>query len=145
MSKLTERLSPFWKMALGWIIAAAVSIAHIRIIFSVQMTEANFMWMYPLLIAAPGIISMILLPGEIRHWYRWAAIIGLSFSVYAEALPLVLAIGGTYALQQAWVTERTLSLKDIITFNRRPDADAKTQTQKPAKASKAAGKAKAGA
>ncbi|MCC3299457.1 hypothetical protein [Arthrobacter caoxuetaonis] len=120
MSFSLKTLSPGWKKALGWVLAAAVSIAHIQILFRIQMPEDHFLWMYPLLLAVPAIVSTILLPGEIRHWYRWAAIIGLSFSVYVEALPLVLAIGGTYALHQAWAVERTLPVGDLIRFRRSP-------------------------
>lgn len=118
MSLSLKNLTPGWKKALGWAAAAAVSIAHIQILFRIQMSEENFLWMFPLLLALPAIVSIILLPGEIRHWYRWAAILGLAFSVYLEVLPLVLAIGGTYALHRAWFIERTLPVRDLIRFRR---------------------------
>ncbi|MCC3292845.1 hypothetical protein [Arthrobacter sp. zg-Y1110] len=142
MSISISNLPPFWLKTFGWFVTAAISIAHIRLVFSAHLPEAHFMWMYPLLLAIPAIVSIILLPGEARHWYRWGAVIGLSFSVYADALPLVLVIGGTYALHRAWVTERTLSLKDIFTFNRRPKSAEAPETKKTG--SRSAGTSKAG-
>lgn len=112
-------MSPAAKKVLGWAAAAAVSMAHVQIVFGTHFSEATFIWMYPLLLAVPGILSMILLPGQFKRWYRWGAVLGLSFSVYADVLPAVLVIGETYVLHRAWVVERTSTFKDVFTFNSR--------------------------
>lgn len=142
-------LKPGTRTALGWILAAAVSMAHVQLVFAARFNEATFIWMYPLLLAVPGLLSMILLPGQFKRWYRWAAILGLAFSVYAEVLPLVLIIGQTYALHRAWAVERTSALKDLFTLSsrRKPvagSAEAQTDSRsskKPKAATAPAGKA----
>lgn len=137
-----DNLSPEARKAFGWIAAAAVAMAHVQGVFMAHFSEATFLWMYPLLLAVPGLLSMILLPGQFKRWYRWAAILGLSFSVYADVLPAVLIIGETYALHRAWAVERTSSFKDVFTFNsrRKPAAKAAQVQPKPpaSKKSKAA-------
>lgn len=141
-----DNLSPEAKKAFGWVAAVAVAMAHVQGVFMAHFSEATFLWMYPLLLALPGLLSMILLPGQFKRWYRWAAILGLAFSVYADVLPAVLIIGETYALHRAWAVERTSSLKDVFTFNSRRKlaaeaAGAQTDSRSSKKSKAATGQA----
>ncbi|MCU6479105.1 hypothetical protein [Arthrobacter sp. A2-55] len=106
--------------ALAWVLATAVAAIHILAVFSIPFTPSTFVWLYPLAIIAPGAATMILLPGAWRRWYRWAALLALSFNVYPDILPAVLFVGECWALHQSWAVERHVPLKGILTFRHRP-------------------------
>jgi hypothetical protein len=53
----------------------------------------------------PGIATMVLLRGGFARWYRWAAILGLLLTTYADSTQVVLIVAETWALHRQWITE----------------------------------------
>lgn len=101
---------PAWmarvKPAGQWALCALIAFAHALGAPLLPYQELTFFWVYPLVILLPGLITMIMLPGAWRRWYRWAALSGLSLVVFPQVFPLVLAFAETWLLHQSWVTER---------------------------------------
>jgi hypothetical protein len=104
-----------------WVAAAAVTFAHIFALASLILLGPGFLsmdlmsWIFPLAVVFPGIISMTLLPGGWKRWYRWAALLGLAMMLFEASNPyIVILFGETWILHRSWVTERTVPVKDLF-------------------------------
>lgn len=117
--------SRFTRQALAgpakWVAAAFSSFVHIFALASLILFGPFFLsmdamsWIFPLLVVLPGIITMTLLPGGWKRWYRWAALLGLAMMLTESSNPyIVILVGETWILHQSWVTERTVRIKDLF-------------------------------
>jgi hypothetical protein len=104
-----------------WAAAAAFTFAHIfalaaLIMFGPGLLSMDLMsWIFPLAVVLPGIITMTLLPGGWKRWYRWAALLGLAMMLFENSNPyIVILFGETWILHRSWVTERTVPLKNLF-------------------------------
>jgi hypothetical protein len=104
-----------------WVAAAVVTFAHIFALASLILLGPGFLsmdlmsWIFPLAVVFPGIISMTLLPGGWKRWYRWAALLGLAMMLFEASNPyIVILFGETWILHRSWVTERTVPVKDLF-------------------------------
>ncbi len=133
MNIIDKIKSRFTRQALagpaGWVAAAVFTFAHIFALASFIMLGPNFLsmdlmsWIFPLLIVLPGIISMTLLPGGWKRWYRWAALLGLAMMLTENSNPyIVILFGETWILHRSWVTERKPRLKDLFDRDQRKGA-----------------------
>lgn len=127
MKKLLFRLIPtpgtFSAKAALWLICAVVAGIHSWTLTVAPYQAQTIAWAFPLLTVAPGLISALLLPGEWRHWYRWAAVLMLTYSSYAEFITPIVFVGTAWALHRAWVTERELPLKSLFSLSRARKTD----------------------
>lgn len=126
---MTLPISNFFSGALHskaahWMAVMIAAALHVIVLFAVTFPAGTVLWMFPLLVAAPGLLTMILIPGAWRKWYRWAVIVSLAFSVYPELLALVLAVGTAWALYRSWFAERDFPLRKLFTagLRKRPFA-----------------------
>lgn len=108
---------------LGWVVCVAVAALHAWTLGVAPYQTSTVIWVYPLLIAAPGLVSMLLLRGEWKNWYKWLTIVVLAHTSYAEFVPAIVFTGTVFSLHRAWVTERSIPLKTLLSI-RRPTADA---------------------
>lgn len=102
-----------------WGAAAVFTICHIvSIALALNLLPMDTIWwLVPLLIVFPGIVSMTLLPGGWKRWYRWVALLGLVMMVLESPTSnpfLVILVGETWMLHRAWVTERTVPVRDLF-------------------------------
>lgn len=100
-----------------WIVCAGVAWIHVLIMLRAVYPPEIVFWVVPLVLVAPGLLTMALLRGWGR-WYRWAAIAALALSTYADVLPAVMLVAQTWALHRQWVTERTIPMNML--FRRKP-------------------------
>lgn len=99
----------------GSILAAA---GHVWVLFNAPVSAATAIWVLPLLVIAPGLVTMILLHGG-RRWYRWAGILALTGTTDPEYLPYVLITVEAWALHRHWFVERDKPLRDLFTLRRK--------------------------
>lgn len=118
LAKITPTTGSFGATALAWLACGAVAALHAWTLSTAPYQASSVMWVFPLLVLVPGLVSMLLLPGEIRHWYRWLTILGLTYSSYAEFITPIVFIGTLWALHRAWVLEREVPLKKLFTLRR---------------------------
>lgn len=122
MNKLLAKLTPApgstTAAVLGWAACAAVAALHSWTLNAAPYQASTVIWVFPLLVIVPGIVSSLVLPGEWKHWYRWLAILGLTYSSYAEFIAPIVLIGTTWALHRAWITERSAPLRSLLTLRR---------------------------
>ncbi|ACL42355.1 hypothetical protein Achl_4404 (plasmid) [Pseudarthrobacter chlorophenolicus A6] len=101
-----------------WTGFTAFSIAHIiTVALALNLLPLDIIWWaVPLLIVLPGIISMTLLPGGWKRWYRWAALLGLVLMVLESSSNpfVVILFGETWMLHRAWITERTIPVRNLF-------------------------------
>lgn len=74
-------------------------------------------WLVPLLIVLPGIVTMTLLPGGWKRWYRSVALLALALMILETNLRdafLIILFGETWILHRAWITERTVPVKHLF-------------------------------
>lgn len=117
-SSLRDRIRAFgWKSAALWVVAGLAAYLHAQGINIVPYTMDTISWLFPLLLAAPGLITMIVLRNGFRRWYRWAAICLLYTTTFPDSATAVLAIGEAWALHRQWITERDGAL---FRFTRKP-------------------------
>jgi hypothetical protein len=100
--------------AAHWMAVMLASAVHVSVLFSVTFPVGTVLWLFPLLVGAPGLLTMILIPGAWRKWYRWAVVVFLAFSVYPELLAFVLTVGTAWALHRSWFVERDFPLKQLF-------------------------------
>lgn len=138
MSLLEKIKSRFTRKALTgqalWAAAGAFTIVHIiTVALALNLLPMDVIWwLVPLLIVFPGIVSMTLLPGGWKGWYRWAALLGLVLMVLESSSNpfVVILIGETWMLHRAWVTERTIPVRNL--FRRgKPQEPTSTPGRKP--------------
>lgn len=136
MNKLIMKITPAKgsraETALKWAVCTAVAALHSWSLTSAPYEASSIAWVFPLLVLAPGLMSMLLLPGEWRHWYRWLAILGLTYSSYAEFIPVTVFIGTLWALHRAWVIERSAPLRGIFSLRRTGKTKTSARTPKTA-------------
>lgn len=101
--------------AAHWMAAMIAATVHISVLFSATFPTGTVLWLFPLLVAAPGLLTMLLIPGAWRRWYRWAVVVFLAFSVYPELLAIVLTVGTAWALYRSWFAERDFPLNKLFT------------------------------
>lgn len=104
-----------------WMAAAAVATLHILgLVVVLNVAPMGVLvWVAPAFIVLPGIVTMTLLPGGWKRWYRWGALLALvmMFLEYPSPNPfVVLLVGETWMLHRSWVTERRIHIKNM--FNR---------------------------
>lgn len=117
-----RRSSIVWALA-----SAAVSAAHVAVLFSVTFPVGSVVWLFPLLFVLPGLLTMVLLPGAWRRWYRWLVLVFLAFAVQQDLMATVLFFGHAWAIYRSWFTERTQPLSVLFRPRRKPSpAPAKT-------------------
>lgn len=101
-----------------WVAAAAFTIVHIiAVALVLNLLPMDIIWwLVPLMIVFPGIVSMTLLPGGWKRWYRWVALLGLVLMVLESSSNpfVVILFGETWILHRIWVTERTAPVKDLF-------------------------------
>lgn len=112
--------------------AAVFSGIHVAVIFAATFPAATAVWLFPLFFLLPGLLTMILLPGAWRHWYRWLVLGALCLVVVQDALALVLFTGQAWALYRSWFVERSIPLGRLFSPRRTPAAPAKTGASGPA-------------
>ncbi|HEX9228558.1 MAG TPA: hypothetical protein VF885_18295 [Arthrobacter sp.] len=123
--------------AAHWMAVMVAATLHISVLFAVTFPAGTVLWMFPLLVAAPGLLTMLLIPGAWRKWHRWAVVVFLAFSVYPELLAIVLTVGTAWALYRSWFAERNFPLKKIFTAEvRKRPADGSPKPEKSAPAVK---------
>jgi hypothetical protein len=133
MNIIDKIKSRFTRQALAgparWAAAAVFAFAHIFALATLIMLGPGVFstdlmsWMYPLAVVFPGIISMTLLPGGWKRWYRWAALLGLAMMLFESSNPyIVILVGETWILHQSWVTERRIGLKHLFNASQRKAA-----------------------
>jgi hypothetical protein len=104
---ILERVSSLpWQAPAGWGAAIIIAVVHVQVVMTLSYSPDTVAWLFPALLAAPALLTMLLLKGGFGRWYRWAAICGLFLTTYSDALPLVLTVGEAWALHRQWVTER---------------------------------------
>jgi hypothetical protein len=125
MNIIDKIKSRFTRQALAgparWVAAAAISLVHVvaviaLILFGPGSISMELMsWLFPLAVVLPGIITMTLLPGGWKRWYRWAALLGLAMMLFETSNPyIVILFGETWILHRSWVTERSVPVKDLF-------------------------------
>lgn len=106
-----DRLRGFdWKAPALWVSAALAAYVHAQVLNIIPYTVETISWLFPLVLAAPGLLTMLLLRNGFRRWYRWAAICLLFTTTFPDSATAVLVVGETWALHRQWVTERAGSL-----------------------------------
>lgn len=104
---LLERVNALpWQSPAGWGAAIIAAVVHVQVVMTLSYSPDTVAWLFPALLAAPALLTMILLKGGFGRWYRWAAICGLFLTTYSDALPLVLTVAEAWVLHRQWVTER---------------------------------------
>lgn len=94
--------------------AAVFSGIHVAAVFAATFPAATAIWLFPLFFLLPGLLTMILLPGAWRYWYRWLVLAFLCVTVVQDALALVLFTGQAWALYRSWFLERTVPLAKLF-------------------------------
>lgn len=101
-----------WKSGAAWLIAAGVAYLHatavVTALYLASVKPEDVLvnqWLVLLVIVLPGLLTMALLRGGFRRWYRWAAIAGLVLTTYGDSLQAVLLVASTWALHRQWITE----------------------------------------
>lgn len=102
-----------------WVGFTAFTIVHIiAIALVLNLLPMDLIWwLVPLMIVFPGIVTMTLLPGGWKRWYRWAALLGLVLMVLESAANnpfIVILFGETWMLHRGWITERTVPVKQLF-------------------------------
>jgi hypothetical protein len=117
-----------------WIAAAAFTFVHVFVLTTalIALPLDVTWWLGPLLIVFPGIVTMTLLPGGWKRWYRWGALLGLAMMfLNLNSNPFVVILfGQTWMLHRALVTERTVPVKDLFR-RRKPQEPASAPGRKP--------------
>lgn len=109
-------------------VAALFSLIHVAVIFAATFPAATALWLFPLFFLLPGVLTMILLPGAWRHWYRWLVLAFLCVTVAQDALAVVLFTGQAWALYRSWFVERTIPLGKLFSPRRAAKVPAKAAT-----------------
>ena len=125
--------------AAHWMAVMIAAALHVVVLFAVTFPTGTVLWMFPLLVVAPGLLTMLLVPGAWRKWYRWAVVVFLAFSVYPELLAIVLTVGTAWALYRSWFVERDFPLNKLFTpgLRKRPSFGLLQGKAAPVGASKA--------
>lgn len=100
--------------AAHWMVAIVAATAYVSFLSTISLPAGTPEWVFPLLIIAPGLVTMALIPGAWRKWYRWVAIAFLTLAVYSELLVLVMAVGTAWALYRSWFPERSFPIKKLF-------------------------------
>lgn len=131
MSTTPETRRQFASRAGAFIACLAGAWAHVLLLLTVQFPPGTVVWGLPLLLAAPGIITMALTHSW-KRWYRWAAILGLSFTTVPSVLAMVIVVAETWALHRSWVLERDKPLRELLAFKRavKPEAPAAPKAER---------------
>jgi cell division protein FtsW (lipid II flippase) len=103
---------------LAWAACLVVAGVHSWTLSVAPYQAATVIWVFPLLVIVPGLVSMLVIPGEWKHWYRWLAIVALTYSSYAEFIAPIVFIGTAWSLHRTWVTERKAPLRSLLAFRR---------------------------
>lgn len=127
MSTQTETRKQFLTRAGAFLFCLAGAWAHVIILLSVQFPPGTITWGLPLLLAAPGIITMAITRSW-KRWYRWAAVLGLSFTTVPAVLAMVIVVAETWALHRSWVIERQKPLRELLSFKRPAKTDKTDKT-----------------
>ncbi|XKH58625.1 hypothetical protein LG293_16365 (plasmid) [Citricoccus nitrophenolicus] len=86
--------------------AGLIAVLHTgAALFAVYPTSI-IAWAYLLAVASVGILTVVLVPGQWRRWYRWAGLLALSMVVFPGWFFIVMTVGEGWALYRAW-TETT--------------------------------------
>lgn len=115
LTAIKSRITPGSAQSLGlWTGAAAFSVIHVIAMWAAFILPSPEVvgWLFPVVTVLPGLISMTLLPGGWKRWYRWAAILGLTLNAVDPFI--IVLIGETWALHRMWVTERTVPIKTLF-------------------------------
>lgn len=145
-----ESRTQFLGKAGAWALAVGAAWLHIIVLAGTTFPAGTIYWGLPLMLAAPGLITMVVTRSW-RRWYRWAAVMGLTLTTYADMMPAVFIIAQSWALHRSWAVERTAPLRDLLRFGKPgagQDASAAAgpvalKTSKKAKAPKAPSEPKA--
>ncbi|MET4144011.1 hypothetical protein [Arthrobacter sp. UYCo732] len=101
-----------------WAGFTAFSIVHvIAITLALNLLPMDLIWwLVPLMVVFPGIVTMTLLPGGWKRWYRWVSLLGLVLMVLESTSNpfVVILFGETWMLHRAWITERTVPVKNLL-------------------------------
>lgn len=102
------------KRAAGWAGAVGFAIVHTVALWACFVVPAPQVatWLFPLVAILPGIVTMTLLPGGWKYWYRWAALLALLLNA-VDPFSLVL-VAVTWLMHRSWVTERVVPVKDLF-------------------------------
>lgn len=74
-------------------------------------------WLVPLMVVFPGIVTMTLIPGGWKRWYRWAALLVLVLMVLEANLRdafIIVLFGETWILHRAWIIERAVPVRHLF-------------------------------
>lgn len=115
LTKITSRINSGTARGLGrWAAAGAFSVLHVIGMWAAFVLPSPEVvgWLFPLVTILPGLLSMTLLPGGWKRWYRWSAILGLTLNAVDPFI--IILIGQTWALHRCWVIERTLPVKELF-------------------------------
>lgn len=125
MSNPQESRRQFAARAGAFLACMAGAWAHVLLLLTVQFPPGTVIWALPLLLAAPGILTMALTRSW-RRWYRWAAVLGLSFTTVPSILALVIIVAETWSLHRSWVIERDRPLRELF---KRPETAPQTKAK----------------
>lgn len=100
--------------AAHWMVAIVAATAYVTYLSTISLPVGAPDWVFPLLIIAPGLVTMALVPGAWRKWYRWVAIGFLTLSVYSELLVLIMTVGTAWGLYRSWFLERTFPIRKLF-------------------------------
>ncbi|OCI32823.1 hypothetical protein [Oerskovia enterophila] len=86
-------------------LAIVIALLHLAAVTAVAVAGGSND-LVTLTMLSPGIITMILVPGATKRWYRWAALWMLVIGgVTAEAAAPVLFVGTAWILHLTWTVE----------------------------------------
>lgn len=136
-----ESRTQFLGKAGAWALCIGAAWLHIIVLAGTVFPDGTIYWGLPLMLAAPGLVTMAVTRSW-KRWYRWAAVMGLTLTTYTDMMPAVFIVAQSWALHRSWVVERTVPLRDLLTFAKPGDQKSVPATAKP-KAPKAPKKPKA--
>lgn len=90
---------------IGWVLCAAAATVVMGLASSAFAHGAGLVAAHAAILG-PAVVSMVIVPGAVRRWYRWVTVLAIGYLVDQAFVSLFLLAALAWLLHTTWVVDR---------------------------------------